>query len=221
LIGLDLGQESDPSALAVVEESVAWTWLGQPAGFGGTPQRLSSRTYAVRHPQRWRLQTPYPRIVQDVAGLLATPPLTRSRLVIDCTGVGRPVLDLFRQAGLACELSAVSFTAGGSVTAGRGWLNVPKRDLAAIMQLLLQEERLKVAPALELAGKLTQELRAFKAKVSARTGNETYEAWRERDGDDLVFAVAMPVWWAERRPAEAGRPYVLADELHPAAGPDD
>jgi hypothetical protein len=29
-------------------------------------------------------------------------------------------------------------------------------------------------------------------------GNETFESWRERDHDDLVFAVALACWWADR-----------------------
>jgi len=29
-------------------------------------------------------------------------------------------------------------------------------------------------------------------------GNETFEAWRERDHDDLVLAVGIAAWVAER-----------------------
>jgi hypothetical protein len=40
------------------------------------------------------------------------------------------------------------------------------------------------------------ELLAFRAKVTA-SANETFEAWRERDHDDLVLAVATAAWVGE------------------------
>ena len=49
-------------------------------------------SYAVRFLRRWPLGTRYPAIVADVVGLLACPPLPRSPLAIDQTGVGRPVV---------------------------------------------------------------------------------------------------------------------------------
>jgi hypothetical protein len=64
------------------------------------------------------------------------------------------------------------------------------------VQLLLQARRLKVAklPEREV---LMKELAAFKVKVTA-AANETFEAWRERDHDDLVFAVCLAAWMGER-----------------------
>jgi hypothetical protein len=41
-----------------------------------------------------------------------------------------------------------------------GWL-VPKKDLVGILQLLLQEKRMKVAPALEQMKTLAEELQQF------------------------------------------------------------
>jgi hypothetical protein len=38
----------------------------------------------------------------------------------------------------------------------------------------------------------------MRCQPSAATGNETLEARRERDYDDLVLAVAMVCWYAER-----------------------
>jgi hypothetical protein len=44
---------------------------------------------------------------------------------------------------------------------------------------------------------LVQELGAFRVKITA-SANETFEAWRERDHDDLVLAVAMAAWVGQR-----------------------
>jgi hypothetical protein len=87
--------------------------------------------------------------------------------------------------------------AGGGVTASPdvGWL-VPRRDLASTALVLLEQERLKIAEALELSGTLREELLAFKAKPLAKP--DDVDAWRERPHDDLVLAVAMSVWAAER-----------------------
>jgi len=68
--------------------------------------------------------------------------------------------------------------------------------------VLLQSERLKIASALPLAAVLTQELLAFRVKISQLTGHDSYGAGTEwRDGgahDDLVLALACAAWWAER-----------------------
>jgi hypothetical protein len=41
-------------------------------------------------------------------------------------------------------------------------------------------------------------LGTFKVKININTGNESFEAWRERDHDDLVLAVALACWFGER-----------------------
>jgi hypothetical protein len=46
------------------------------------------------------------------------------------------------------------------------------------------------------------ELTGFQLKVDLRSGHDTYEAWREGIHDDLVLAVAIAAWYAERE-AEA------------------
>ena len=63
--------------------------------------------------------------------------------------------------------------------------------------MLMQTKRLKVASALREARILIQELSTFKVKITL-AGNETFEAWRERDHDDLVLALAVAVWYAQK-----------------------
>jgi hypothetical protein len=90
----------------------------------------------------------------------------------------------------------------------RAW-HVPKKELVSVLQVLLQSGRLKIAnlPEREL---LVKELLAFQVKITA-AANETFEAWRERDHDDLVLATALACWWAERRkPQPSFAPTVLA-----------
>jgi hypothetical protein len=72
---------------------------------------------------------------------------------------------------------------------------VPRRDLITASQILFDEGQLKIAEGLELAGTLTEELLAFKSKANK---SDDLEGWREGKGDDLVLAVAISVWVAER-----------------------
>jgi hypothetical protein len=51
---------------------------------------------------------------------------------------------------------------------------------------------------LPLAEVLGRELQQFRVKVNLATGNESFEAWRERDHDDLVLATALACWYASR-----------------------
>jgi hypothetical protein len=91
IAGLDLGQSQDYSALAILEH-----------GGPGEEPPLPEQTWNARHLQRWPLQTPYTAIVADVIAMLAQPPLAgATTLALDMTGVGRPVVDLFRAANTA------------------------------------------------------------------------------------------------------------------------
>ena len=193
--GLDLGQAKDYSALAVMERTTALRPDGDRAG--------ASR-YAVRHLERFPLGTAYTDVCGRVSSLFAAPPLAGGVLAIDHTGVGRPVVDMLRKSGVKGTLRPVTITAGhqASMDGRGGWL-VPKKDLVGTMQVLLQQRRLQVAPELAEADTLVRELLGFEVKVTA-AANETFGAWREGAHDDLVLAVAVAAWIAERQ-----RPFVL------------
>ena len=49
------------------------------------------------------------------------------------------------------------------------------------------------------AATLVRELQNFQVKLTA-AANETFGVWREGQHDDLVLAVALACWWAERNP---------------------
>lgn len=199
--GLDLGQVNDPTALAILERQ-------------RRHQRIRSTiepppVYHVRHLQRFPLGTSYPAIVAGVRDILTRPPLNKSTvfLAVDKTGCGAPVCDLLRL--VFPSLAAVSITGAEHVSVGPAGLNVPKRELASTMQVLLQGRRLLVAKNLPEAELLTKELQNFKVKINIATGNESFEAWREKDHDDLVLAVALAAWLGERMPPPGDPPFVF------------
>jgi hypothetical protein len=115
--------------------------------------------------------------------------------VVDQTGVGVPVVDLFKQARL--NPVAVLIHGGDSETGGGNSWRVPKRHLVGTMQVLFQSERLKISKKLPLASVLQSELLNFKVKIDPRTAHDSYSAWREQDHDDLVLSVALAAWFAE------------------------
>lgn len=175
-LGLDLGQAADYSALVVVESE--------------------ADRYDVRDIHRWPLRTPYPAIVADVRGRLHMPPLAGAALIVDATGVGRPVVDMFATQNVYC--TPVMITAGAQASRDAdGYEYVPKRELVSTVQVMLQSQRLKIARALPEAATLAQELLSFQTKITA-AANETYGSWREGTHDDLVLALALALWHAER-----------------------
>jgi hypothetical protein len=185
-VGLDLGQTSDYTALSVLEQ----------IGLDGESEGGKEITYHVSYLERVR-NIPYPKIVDKIRGLLGRPPLKgNAALVIDQTGVGAPVVDLFRQIGL--NPIGVLIHGGDKVSNEDGIWRVPKRDLVGTLQVLFQAERLKIASKLPLASILQIELLNFKVKIDPVTAHDSYSAWREADHDDLVLSVALAAWLAEK-----------------------
>jgi hypothetical protein len=187
--GLDLGQASDFTALAVLEKTVA----PEPSA-SGNPMA----SYAVRHLERFPLGTAYGAVTERLVHLFGKSPLKGSVLAVDRTGVGRAVVNMIETARVGATLLPITITGGHKAerdTSGYGW-RVPKKDLVGVLQVLLQERRLKVAPRLAEARTLVKELQNFRVKISA-AANELYEAWRDGQHDDLVLAVAIAAWAAE------------------------
>jgi hypothetical protein len=185
-IGLDLGQANDYTALNVM----------------GKIENKDGNIYHVSRLERIRGES-YPNIAKKVNALMASPALAgRTDLVVDQTGVGAPVVDLLREAGL--KPIAVSIHGGAVVSReGNNW-KVPKRDLVGTMQVLLQSGRFKVAKRLKLGPTLQAELLNFKVKIDPVTAHDSYSAWRDNEHDDLVLSAALAAWWAERQPKPIG-----------------
>jgi hypothetical protein len=190
-LGLDLGQASDFSALAVLE---------RPLVQRTDPPGRQRPAYGLRLLRRYPLGTAYPAIVEDVRDLLRRPPLPGSVLGVDQTGVGRPVVDMLADAlrgKVTCRLCPITITGGHAFTAAAdGGVHVPKKDLVGAVQALLSDRRLKVPRTLPEAPLLVQELENFRVKITA-AAHEQFGAWRERDHDDLVLAVALAAWLGE------------------------
>jgi len=174
-VGLDLGQRRDHSAIAVVEKR--------------------SASMHVRHLERVALGTPYPLVVERVCEVVRRAHgFGQCCLVVDATGVGAPVVDLLRRAGLGCELTALTITAGEKESAGC----VPKRDLIAGLQVAMERGEIRVAAGLKEAGSLVRELMDVRL-ASTPAGRMRMGAEGFGEHDDLVIALALACWRARPR----------------------
>lgn len=123
IIAADIASVSDYTAAAVLAVS------------DDAPRR-----YYLSALDRWREK--YTVTGERLAGLAHRHP--DAVLVIDATGVGRPVLDALRDALPSRAVYGITITGGRSVNRGRvaGDVTVPKADLVGALQVLLQTRRL-------------------------------------------------------------------------------
>lgn len=186
VVAVDLGQASDPTAICAMR-SHRETVDDKPV-----------QHFDVLHLQRLPLGLSYIDQVEEVAKLLSRPPLPSDcPLVIDETGVGRAVGDLFDRLGLSP--TKVSITAGDAQSRhGERRYSVPKGRLISALDARLHTHELRFAPKLSEAGAMKEELKDFRRQVSA-VGRFMYAARLSRH-DDLVLAVSLALWHFLGRP---------------------
>ena len=188
IISADLAQVNDYTAITVLE-------VVEDEG--------DEKEYRLRHIERPERGTTYPKIVERLQEIADSGPLAEvdKTIVIDVTGVGRPVWDLLCAATFDeyTGLSGIMITGGNTVTKEGSIHHVPKRDLVSALQVAFQNGTLKIAKGLPEAETLVRELTNFKVKISV-SGHDQYEAWREGIHDDIVLSAAMGVWLASNIP---------------------
>lgn len=212
IAGLDIGKVSDPTALCIMERQMILE-------AGALVPRFDTRYLERLH------GVPYPAMVRGVRerlDKLGTPCV----LVIDATGVGLAIVDMFREGWTTSDpvtnervtlpgkptIIALTITNAESSRSERwdDW-HVPKRDLIMNFMVTLQQRRFRVAAGIKDAEVLFKEGQNFQWKVS-KAGNDLYGAWREGQHDDLLLSVAIAVWWGEKwaprtMPASSGQQY--------------
>jgi hypothetical protein len=200
IVGVDFGQQRDFSACSILER-VRFEHDGEMVQEGFAPPRLRPAAptfeYHLVHLERLPLGTRYPAVVSHLVDIMAAlPPAERApSLVVDGTGVGRPVVDMLVLAGL--RPVAVTITGGATENQPhtRDW-RVPKKNLVGALVVLFQTGKLQIAHDLTERQTFVSELTGFTARISA-AGHESFEAALERLHDDMVCATALAAWWGE------------------------
>jgi hypothetical protein len=190
-------------------------------------RRSGRRLHVARYVERLPLGTRYPHVARRVAAVVrgtyqraarsAAPretvtvdPTTGAgvvhrervlpviRLYVDATGLGQPVVDLLRAAGVRPQ--AVYFTHGDRRTVEQdGNIKLGKAWLVSRLQALLQTRRL-LLPHTPEAEQLAQELLDYEIRID-QNANDTYGAFKVGRHDDLVTALGLAVQ------DDGGRPF--------------
>lgn len=196
LIGVDVGQKRDPSAICVVESHERTT-------------RGDAEThFMVRYLERIALGSSFLDLAHRLQNVVLKVLFkTRARaavyVYVDITFRGEPLFELIEKHAIGAEVRAVRFTHGDEridqhqkITLGKAWL-------VARLQTLLQTGRLHLAksPGAEL---LARELREFEVKPDPNA-NDRYGAFKVGTRDELVTALGLAVQIDHQPRAGVGR----------------
>lgn len=183
-VGLDLGQKYDHTAIVVAELEKRESWH-----------------YLTRYLERLPLGTPYPDVAKRVAGIMARLKEYDTRLWVDATGLGQPVVDMLRQAG-AYRLIPVYLTGTDRAVSEGGGLRLGKAVMVSRLQVLLQSERVHLPDSPE-AAVLVQELLNYEIRITD-DGHAQFGAFKVGTHDDLATALGLACWWEPREQTESG-----------------
>jgi len=180
-IGIDIGQKSDPTAIAVVEME----WRG--------PDDRRADHYLCRHLSRLPLGTSYPQVTERLGEIVAGVRDYKSSVravYLDATGVGQPVADALKSAGV--PVTPVYFTHGDRRTENEDRsVALGKAYLVSRLKVLMQGGRIHLARTEEMDA-MQKELLDYEIRVNEHA-NETYGAFKTGAHDDLVTALGLAV----------------------------
>src|SRR5262249_19298408 len=149
--------------------------------------------FDLRVLERMPLGTPYPQQVLRVEQILAHPRLRDAEVVVDATGCGAPIADMFETRAL--RPIRVTITAGHEATRhSDDKYSVPKIDIVSAVLARLHSQELRLDEKLALLEPLRAELQNFQLLGRSATGHETFGA--RKGHDDLVLALGLAMWWA-------------------------
>jgi hypothetical protein len=187
-IGVDIGQQRDPTAVCVVELELRGYTRDEEDGY----PRGGQQHYVGRHIERMPLGTPYPAVVSRLVAINAELRKREQepRFWLDATGVGQPVVDLLDQAGLC--VTPVYLTGSEKATWDGRDLRLGKAPLVSRLQVLLQSGRIHLPQTAE-AQALVQELLNYEIKVS-EDAHAQFGAFKTGTHDDLATALGLACW---------------------------
>lgn len=192
VIGVDIGQRHDPSAVAVAE------YLKRNRE--DMPE-VQEWYFPIRHLERVPLNTSYPdvaaRVVEIVDRLQARAlPPKKITVAVDVTGVGRGVSDILAAPlrKRSVRLTNVTIVAGLKLTGaiGRRDVSIGKEQMVSRLQALFQTGRVEIPSSNKEAEAMARELLDFEIRLNDK-GNMQSGAFKVGSHDDLVIALALSV----------------------------
>ena len=205
LVGVDLAQSNDYSAIAIVEEHHRW---------GRTEDGMLQDIlfYQVSHLWRARGIT-YPEVTEQVESLMREPRIVShpTALIVDATGLGRPFVDGLRKEHLH-PIAVVITGAEHPIQKGHDEFSVPKKHIVGSLLMMAESRLIKTPSTLEgpdgedLSAAINDELLNLREKINRETGHASYEHAQSNQHDDLAMGVALACWYGlstgTRRPLD-------------------
>ncbi len=202
IVAVDLGKQADYTAINVGERLWKPIEPGVP-GWVNTDlqQQLYKPFLRLLHLERLPLGMDYIEQCRRIASVVrAAGPDTR--VVVDKSGVGDPVVDILRQ---RIDVVGVRITGGVGEkpddTRCSDW-SVSKLLLVSMTQACFHRKAIRINAKMPMAALLVRELQNFQANPTA-AGNMTFSA-RAGQHDDIVLSLALLIWEAERNATRYG-----------------
>jgi hypothetical protein len=160
--------------------------------------------YKVRYLQRFPEGAPYPMIIETVNQIREE--LRGGLVVLNSTFIGDPVRDMFKTGGIspvsiyvANVKAAIKPHIENAVDPLRRYdhlfWEVPYLDIVSVLQVAFQKGQLQIAPDMDLAQSLIDEIMTFRLDVSP---SGKIEKLRIDQNADLLLSVAISVYTAAR-----------------------
>jgi hypothetical protein len=181
-IGVKAGQRHEPSGLCAAE-------ILERDDLG-----CAEVHFLARYLERLPAGTRFPAIAEragEVVLRLRERRVACSRFYLDATGLGQPIVELFRQYSQGVKVTPVYFTHGDRREADWQQVRLGKAYLVTRLQLLLQTRRLHL-PRTPQAESLAQELTTYEIRLPP-DANDRYGAFSVGPHDDLVTALGLAV----------------------------
>lgn len=175
ILGVSLGQPKAQSAMVGVRRRSTTSELNS---------QLQVRQYTLLGLTTWDKGTPYAVIAADISARASEPPWCNCLLPIDRTFVGAGIIDIMKAAYPPASVKPITATdERNAVVDGPGW-KVPRLDLVAKVDEIMQSDRLSVTKDKEGKHKRLQ-----KSMGSFQGG---------RFASHAVWALAVAIWTSEK-----------------------
>lgn len=190
IIGVDLGQQNDYTVISILQLL-----------YNGSNVHNVGFLYRLVYLYRFPLKTSYPEMVNRMLTFIDhVYPANDYMMVVDYTGVGRPVVDMMRQK----ELKVIALNITGSTKSKWKFGNevsVPKKDIVSSLQVVFQERRIKIARDIDsflktnVINEYVKEFLSFKPTIN----KNAHAQFNASSGyhDDIVMSIGLATWYGE------------------------
>lgn len=183
VLGVDLGTVNDPTAVAIIEDSIT----PLPQWGDGYRQLLAPRQCICVQSYRLKTGISYTQVVDHLKEMMADQALDEPRMFLDASGVGLAVSAMLTERRV--KHTPVSITAGDKFSETDTGLRVAKGYLMTTLAAGLGTGELRISKNVQDIAELKRQLEDFQVGTST-TGQQTF-ASSQTAHDDSVLSLAL------------------------------